>query len=51
MKIGDKVFDDLTSKECTIIDLSVDEDGNIGYKLDNDVYNGWRFPWELTEIK
>jgi hypothetical protein len=49
MKIGDKVIDDLTKEETTIVELSTDKFGNTGVKVDSNYLEGWRHPWEVTE--
>ena len=45
MNIGDKVIDDLTGKECTILEIIKD-----GVILDDNYFEGYRFDWEVTEL-
>ncbi len=45
MKVGDKVFDDLTKDICTVTNLL-----HNGCKLDNELYDGYRFIWEVQEL-
>jgi hypothetical protein len=41
---GELVWDDLTGANATIIRITFDQHGNMGYWLDN----GGRFPWEIS---
>lgn len=53
-KVGDKVFDDLTFTEVTIVEtLNSRKDSKIvnGYVVDNDYLDGVRYLWELSESK
>jgi ribose 5-phosphate isomerase RpiB len=60
-EVGEKVHDDLTHKEATIICIEF-KDGckqgefahalkTIGYWLDNDYLGGGRHPWEISKIR
>jgi hypothetical protein len=46
MKIGDRVMDDLTEEEHTIIEII----GNDGFKVDSEYLEGYRFGWEITPL-
>lgn len=58
IKVGSKVFDDLTRTEATVIGVNYSEGktpsglsiGCVGYWLDNDYLGGGRHPWEVTEL-
>lgn len=61
-EVGEKVFDDLTAKEATVIGISWargftennrlrNQLDTLGYWLDNDYLGGGRHPWELTKLK
>jgi len=60
-EVGEEVYDELTRKEAIIVGISfargcvgklnIDQSDNIGYWLDNDVFDGARHPWELLKIK
>lgn len=53
-EVGMKVYDDLTGKQATIVYICIDRYKNweikSGLKLDNDYLDGYRFPWEVTEL-
>ena len=40
---GDKVWDDLTNSETTVLEVLLR-----AYKLDNDYLEGYRFAWEVS---
>lgn len=46
VKVGDLVRDDLTSSNCTVIEVH-----SGGVRLDNDYSDGYRFRWELSQPK
>ena len=50
MNVGDIVFDDLTAKKCALLEIDIDKNGNIGYRVDSAHLDGWRHPWEVTMI-
>lgn len=43
---GDKVWDDLTGTETTVLEVLFR-----AYKLDNDYLEGMRFAWEVSKSK
>lgn len=45
-KVGDKVWDDLTSSEATVVEVLLR-----AYKLDNDYLEGMRHSWEVSRIR
>lgn len=45
-KVGDKVWDDLTGNEATVLEVLLR-----AYKLDNDYLEGMRFSWEVSKSK
>jgi hypothetical protein len=58
-KVGDKVYDDLTRAEATIIGKQTSEgvcDNKayhgvvVGYWLDNEWVGGGRHPWEISSL-
>lgn len=48
LKVGDKVYDDLTREIHTVTDIKYDKDGNLGYWLDSPYLDGARFGWEIS---
>lgn len=51
IKIGDEVYDDLTSKKAKIIKITEDNNSNIGIWLEDESYlGGGRHPWEISKI-
>jgi hypothetical protein len=59
--VGERIWDDLTHQEATVIGITFasgyvegnklsDNADNIGYWLDNDYLAGGRFPWELSKL-
>jgi len=61
-EVGEKVFDDLTAKETTVIGITwargctegdkyCHQVDTIGYWVDNDYLGGGRHPWELTRVR
>jgi len=48
LKVGDKVYDDLTREIHTVTDIRYDNDGNAGYWLDSPYLDGARFGWEIS---
>ena len=47
LKVGDKVYDDLTREIHTVTDIKYDKNGK-GYWLDSPYLDGARFVWELS---
>lgn len=43
-KVGDKVWDDLTSSEAVVVEVLLR-----AYKLDNDYLEGYRNSWEISK--
>ena len=46
--LGDLVHDDLTGKDCKIVQIFHDDNGSVGFEIESDYLNGFRHPWELS---
>lgn len=60
--VGERVHDDLTNKETTVIGVSYHNGytnnnrlrnacHTVGYWVDNDYLDGGRHPWELSKLR
>ena len=50
-KIGDSVFDDLTSEVVVIVKVDIDTRGNLGYFVNHGYLGGGRHPWEVSSLE
>lgn len=51
LKIGQKVFDDLTGKQTVIVSLDTDRCGNVKVSVESEYLEGARFPWEVSPVQ
>jgi hypothetical protein len=49
-RVGQKIIDDLTQQECSVLGVSLGDNSTLGYLIDSAYLDGRRHPWELTKI-
>lgn len=48
--IGAHVWDDLTRQPAVVVGFMMDQYGNVGYRIDSEYLDGYRFPWEISNL-
>lgn len=50
IQVGDNVWDDLTATVAEVLEILIDKQSNVGFRLDSEHLEGLRYAWEVQEL-